>query len=148
MRARRDSPKSQYSFPLHHDTLLTRVASHLPFIVVVEDDPGTQKALARLLRVAGFDPVIYSSAEEFLGATLPRPPACLVLDVHLGVLSGLELLRQLRADGSQLPVIMMTAHDDRRVVQEAHRNGCLAFLQKEADGETLLALLRSLPAES
>ena len=113
-------------------------------IVIVDDDPATQKALWRMLGAAGFEAVVYSSAEEFLDSTLPRVPACLVLDVHLGAMSGLELQRRLRANGSRLPVIVMTAFDDARVRAEAHRNGCLAYLPKESDGEELLALLRSL----
>jgi FixJ family two-component response regulator len=115
-------------------------------VIIIEDDRATQKALGRMLRAGGFDTVMYSSAEEFLESPPPCLPTCLVVDVHLGAMSGLDLQRRLKADGSRLPIIVMTAFDDARVRAEAHRNGCFGYVPKESDGEVLLALLRSLPA--
>lgn len=113
-------------------------------VVIVEDDPGTQKALERVLRAGGFETEAYHSAEAFL-ATSPRArPLCLVLDVHLGGMSGLELQRLLRTGGSSVPVVIMTAFDDARVQEQARREGCLAYLPKESDAEELLDILRSL----
>jgi len=116
-----------------------------PVIVVVEDDLSTQKALGRLLRASGFETVMFSSAEAFLDATPPPEPMCLVLDVHLGAMSGLDLQRHLKACGSDLPIIVMTAFADDRVRAEAYRNGCFAFLPKESAGEDLIALIKSVP---
>lgn len=98
-----------------------------------------------MLSAAGFETRMYSSAEEFLESTPPRLVACLLVDVQLGAMSGLDLQRRLKADGSRLPVIVMTAFDDARVRAEANRNGCFGYVPKESDGEALLALLRSLP---
>jgi FixJ family two-component response regulator len=114
-------------------------------VIVIEDDPATQKALGRMLRAGGFQTLMYGSAEEFLESPPPGLPTCLLVDVHLGAMSGLDLQRRLKADGSRLPIIVMTAFDDARVRAEAHRNGCFGYVPKESDGEVLLALLRSLP---
>jgi FixJ family two-component response regulator len=116
----------------------------MPLVVVVEDDPASQKTLARVLRAGGYEPAIYSSAEEFLA----RPPASsalgLLLDLHLGGMSGLELQRRLRDDGSTLPVIIITAFDDARSRERAERLGCVAYLRKPCEAETILGLLRDL----
>lgn len=122
-----------------------RVAvAYLPQVVVVEDDSATLKALGRVLRAGGFEPVPYRSAEEFLASPPLRLPVCLVLDIKLGGMSGLDLQRHLRAMGSSLPVIVMTAVDDDRVREESYQLGCTAYLSKESDGEILLDLIRSL----
>jgi FixJ family two-component response regulator len=120
---------------------MSREAS--PLVVVVEDDPATLKALGRVLRAGGFDTATYSSAEAFLDAPPARAPACLLLDNHLGGMSGLDLQRNLRARGSTVPVIVMTAVDDRRIRNEAYRIGCAGCLDKGDDIDVLLKLLRS-----
>ena len=81
-------------------------------IVVVEDDPGMRTALGRLLTAGGYSPVSFGSAEEFLAASPRDRPACFVLDIHLGAMSGLDLQRLLRVGGCTVPVILMTAFDD------------------------------------
>src|SRR5262245_6358725 len=119
------------------------LAATMQTVAVVEDDPATQKTLARVLRAGGYDAAVYESAEAFLSA----PPAAaigLLLDVHLGGMSGLELQRRLRHEGSTLPVIIITAHDDARIQDQAERLGCLAYLRKPCEAETILALLRDL----
>jgi FixJ family two-component response regulator len=116
----------------------------MPLVVVVEDDPASRKTLARVLRAGGYEPAVYSSAEEFLA----HPPASsaigLLLDVHLGGMSGLDLQRRLRDDGSTLPVIIITAFDDARSRERAERLGCFAYLRKPCEAETILGLLRDL----
>ena len=121
------------------------MATHLPpLVVVIEDDLATLKALGRVLRAGGLDAAMYSRAEEFLAAPPERPPKCLVIDLHHGDLSGLDLQRQLKAIGSAVPVIVMTAFDDPRVRAEAYRIGCVAYLDKGSDIEELLAVVHSL----
>ena len=122
------------------------MAMPAPLIVVVEDDLPTLKALGRVLRAAGFDTAMYSSAEAYLASPPVRNAHCLLLDIHLGGMSGLDLQRHLRAHGSRLPVIVMTAFDDERVRDEANRMGCAGYLDKAADIDVLLGLIRSFPA--
>ena len=122
----------------------TSSGSATPTVVLVEDDAASRTALARVLRAAGFDTTTFESAEAFLAA-LPRiAPICCVLDIQLGGMSGLDLQRTLRDEGSKVPVIIMTSFDEPRLRTQAFRDGCLEFLSKEADAGQLLALLRSL----
>jgi FixJ family two-component response regulator len=114
-----------------------------PLIVVVEDDLATLKALGRVLRAIGFEAATYSSAEDFLESPPARRPACLVLDIQLGGMSGLQLQRELNARGSTVPVVVMTAFDDERIRDEAYENGCAGYLDKVADIDELLVLIRS-----
>lgn len=122
----------------------------LPLVIVVEDDPASRKSLGRVLRLGGFDAVMYASAEEFLGATHesfssgPSGPVAMLLDLQLPGLSGLDLQRRLRREGSRLPIIVITANAHAGIREEVERIGCLAYLQKPCDGRTILALLRSL----
>jgi FixJ family two-component response regulator len=116
----------------------------LPQVAVIEDDLATRKALGRILRAGGFEPLSYSSAEEFLASPPERLPACLVLDIGLGGMSGLDLQRRLKALGSTLSVIIMTGLDDAEVRAEAYQLGCVAYLSKESDEELLLGLIRSI----
>jgi len=114
-----------------------------PLVVVIEDDSATLKALGRVLRTGGFEALPYRSAEEFLASPPTRPPACLLLDVHLAGMSGLDLQRELKARGSTIPVIVMTAFDEDRVRDEARRIGCVAYLDKVADIDGVLDLIKT-----
>jgi FixJ family two-component response regulator len=116
----------------------------MPLVAVVEDDPASQKTLARVLRAGGYEAALYASAEEFLSSPPPSSPIGLLLDVHLGGMSGLDLQRRLRNEGSTIPVIIITAFDDARSREQAERIGCVAYLRKPCEAETILALLRRL----
>ena len=115
-----------------------------PLVAVVEDDPDAQKTLARVLRTGGYEAALYESAEEFLSCPPTSSPIGLLLDVHLTGMSGLDLHRRLRDAGSTIPVIIITALDDLRSREQAERLGCVAYLRKPCEAETILALLRRL----
>ena len=115
-----------------------------PLVAVVEDDPASQKTLARVLRAGGYEAALYASAEEFLSSPPQSSPIGLLLDVHLSGMSGLDLQRRLRNEGSTIPVIIITAFDDARSREQAERVGCVAYLRKPCEAETILALLRRL----
>jgi FixJ family two-component response regulator len=116
----------------------------MPLVVVIEDDLASQKTLARVLRAGGFESVVYGSAEDFLASPPERQAIGMLLDVHLGGMSGLELQRKLRKEGSTLPVIIITAFDDARGREQAERLGCVAYLRKPCEATTILSLLRDL----
>jgi FixJ family two-component response regulator len=107
-------------------------------VAVVDDDESFASALERRLRASGFEVHTYPSAEAFLApATLPQPD-CLVLDIHLGGMSGLDLRRRLRKLGALTPVIFVTAHDTPGVREEANTAGCSAYFPKPVRGQLLV----------
>jgi FixJ family two-component response regulator len=115
-----------------------------PLVVVVEDDPASRKTLVRVLLAGGFEAAMHASAEDFL-ASPPAPGAIgLLLDLHLGGMSGIELQRRLRDSGSTLPIVIVTAFDDAHSRRQAEQLGCVAFLNKPCEAETILRVLRSL----
>ena len=109
-------------------------------IGVVEDDPSFLRALRRLLSGAGFSVATFASAEEFLTSESAEATACLVLDVHLGGMSGFDLQQQLAVAGRGIPTIFITAHDDS-VTRERARSG-VAYLRKPFREEALVAAIR------
>jgi len=112
------------------------------YVAVVDDDESLGRSLGRLLRAAGYQPVIYPSAEAFI-ADAKRPGFdCLVLDVQMGGMSGLELSRRLASSGSTTPVVFITAHDDPNERAEALRILGAAYLRKNEPAETVLAAIR------
>jgi FixJ family two-component response regulator len=107
-------------------------------IVLIDDDESVRKALGRLLRAAGWDVAAFGSAEEYLQAAGPESPACLILDIHLPGLSGLELQERLLAEGRHPPVVFITAYHDEDARAAALRAGAVAFLQKPFEEQALL----------
>jgi len=122
---------------------LAGTAMPTPLVAVVEDDPSSRTSLGRVLRAGGFETAIYASAEEFLSSP-PAAPICLLLDIQLGGLSGLDLQRRLKARGSSVPFIAITAFDDEHTREEAEALGCVAYLRKPCEGHTIVELIRSL----
>ena len=112
------------------------MSSHL--VAVVDDDASVRRALTRLLQSADLRVLAYASAIEFLDTGLSSAPDCMILDIHLGGMSGLELLSRLRELGHNLPVLIITAHDDAQTREAAARGGCAAYLRKPLDAKVLL----------
>jgi len=107
-------------------------------IAVVDDDSSTLDAIGLLLDAHGFASLIFDSAEAFLGRDPAEQVDCLLLDIHLGGLSGIGLRRRLAASGSTLPVIFMTALDDAATRGQALGAGCVAYLQKPVRARQLM----------
>jgi FixJ family two-component response regulator len=112
-------------------------------VAVVEDDPSMLKSIERLLKAHDFQPVTFTSAEAFLQAAAATTAACLVLDLHLGGMSGIELRRQLTASGSNLPVVFMSAADDESVRQKAVEAGCVAYFHKPFSAHYLICAVNN-----
>ena len=99
-------------------------------VAVVEDDPSMRRSVERLLNAHGFATEGYSSAETFLHGDTKNRIGCLVLDIHLNGMSGIELRHRLKDAGSSLPVIFITAVDDKALELEGTQAGCVAYLHK------------------
>jgi FixJ family two-component response regulator len=116
-------------------------------VAVIDDDESFCRSVRRWLRAATFRSAIYHSAEEFLADADNRRFGCLLVDIQLGGMSGLEMHRKLIASGNRTPVIFITAYDDPSAVVEALELGCAAFFRKTVDGAELLQAIGSvLPA--
>lgn len=107
-------------------------------IVVVDDDASLRDALKRLLRSADFSADAFSSAEDFLSSDRFRSTACLILDVRMPGMSGMELQERLIASGHVVPIVFMSAHGDDQVRSLALARGAIDFLQKPFSDEALL----------
>jgi FixJ family two-component response regulator len=108
------------------------------YLAVIDDDESFSRSLARLLRAARYQPVTYGSAEAFLADTKHPRFDCLLLDIALSGISGLELARRLAAVGSTTPIIYVSAHDDPKTREEARSTGCVAFVSKIEPTDALL----------
>ena len=117
------------------------MAGASPWIAVVDDDPSVLKALRRLLRTRDFQVRTYESARAFL-ATLPdQLPACLVLDLQMPEMSGLELHQHLTLKGINIPTIIITAHDDSELRRRCESVGTAAYLLKPLNDTPLFAAI-------
>jgi FixJ family two-component response regulator len=113
-------------------------------VAVVDDDDSLCRSLGRLLRAAGIQPVTYRSAEAFLADDKRPRFDCLVLDVQLGGMSGIELGRRLVAEGGHAPFIFISAFDDPQTRSDAEASGCAACFRKTDAGADVLAAIRRL----
>ena len=113
-------------------------------IAVVEDNPSMLQGLNRLLSAHGFRVQTFTSAELFLDDIANCEAECLLLDVHLGGISGVDLKRRLASSGRNLPVIFMTAIDDEATRLEALDVGCVAYLKKPFLAKLLLDAINAV----
>jgi FixJ family two-component response regulator len=110
-----------------------------PFTVsVVDDDESVRKALKRLLRAHGYDVMTYESAEDFLLSDAVRTEGCILLDIRLPGMSGLDLYEKLASSGATHPVIFMTAHDTPQWQERAAKMHAVAYLRKPFDQQSLI----------
>jgi FixJ family two-component response regulator len=108
------------------------------YVAVVDDDESLCRSFSRLLRIAGFQAISYASAEAYLEDTKRPRFDCLVLDVQLEGMSGLELSHRLSAAHDSTPVIFITAHDNPEVRAEAEASGCAGYFRKTDPGALVL----------
>jgi FixJ family two-component response regulator len=114
------------------------VTEEKPVVYVVDDDPSVRKALERLLRSAGHDAKPFASAHEFLDFSHPDAPGCLVLDIKMPKLNGLELQDRLADKGISFPIIFITGHGTVPSSVKAFKAGAMDFLQKPFEDKELL----------
>jgi FixJ family two-component response regulator len=109
-----------------------------PIVFVVDDDISVRESLESLIRVAGWQPQVFASAQEFLAQPRALVPSCLVLDVSLPDLNGLELQKRVAADRSNMPVIFITGYGDVPMTVKAMKAGAVEFLTKPFSDDVLL----------
>ena len=113
-----------------------------PTVFIVDDDEAMRDSLVWLLESEGFAVVAYASAEDYLAAFDPERPGCLVLDLRMPGMSGLELIERLEGFRSRLPVIFITGHGDVPMAVAALKKGAVDFLEKPFNDQALVALIR------
>jgi FixJ family two-component response regulator len=114
-----------------------------PTVFIVDDDPAVLKGLSRLLRSAGFTVETFPSSQDFLNHYVPNTPGCLVLDVAMPGLNGLELQKALAAKGHAIPIIFLTGHGDIPMSVQAMKRGAADFLTKPVNDDNLLTAVHA-----
>ena len=112
-------------------------------MAVIEDDDSYRGAIQRLLRSAGVSVQSFASAEDFLSSGRQHETGCLITDIRMPGMSGLELQAQLNAERCRIPIIFITAHGDEKMRLQARREGAVEFLSKPFDNEVLLDNVRA-----
>src|ERR1700751_6297707 len=112
-------------------------------IAIIDDDEAMQDSLRDLMEAAGLVARCFGSAEEFLESDLHRKAGCLILDIRMPRMSGLQLQARLKEEGCNVPIIFITAHGDARMRIRAMREGAVEFLSKPFDHHLLLNRVRS-----
>lgn len=113
-----------------------------PIVFVVDDDVSVRESLEALIRCEGWQPETFASAEEFLSRPRALAPSCLVLDVSLPDLNGLELQKRIAGDRTDMPIIFITGHGDVPMTVRAMKAGAVEFLTKPFGDEVLLSAIR------
>ena len=108
------------------------------FIAIVDDDRSVQIALQDLVESEGLSTLCFGSAEQFLDSGAQHKAACLIADIRMPGMSGLELQTKLKAERCRIPIIFITAHGDAKMQSQAMRDGAVKFLAKPFDNRVLL----------
>ena len=116
----------------------------IPIIAAVDDDFRIRESIASLLESAGYAPLVFSSAEEFLQSGSLTTATCVITDVRMSGMDGVELQRRIKLERPTLPVILISAHHDAAVRQTAIDEGAVDVLYKPFDGGNLLAIIQSV----
>ncbi len=118
--------------------------SHNKTVYVIDDDPAMRDSLDFLLAAAGFDVRVFDSASSFLSVQADLSFGCVVSDIRMPGLDGMDLLRRLRTSSSPLPVIVMTGHGDIPLAVEAIKLGAIDFIEKPFEDERLIEILQTV----
>lgn len=119
-----------------------------PLIRIVDDEERMRESLAFMLKHEGFECCVYPTAESFLKGDTPSRPGCLLLDVQMDGMTGLELQEEMIRRGITLPIVFLSAHGDLDMAVDAMRRGACAFIQKTADRARLLQAIVDAMAKS
>lgn len=115
----------------------------IPIVAAVDDDFRVRESIESLLESAGYAPAVFSSAEEFLGSGMLAAATCVITDVRMPGMDGIELQRRIKRERPTLPVILMSAHHNAEIRKTAIDQGAVDFLYKPFDGTDLLKTIQS-----
>jgi FixJ family two-component response regulator len=127
--------------PGHSQVMAAQATARV--VAIVDDDDLMRSALQGLLKAVGLPARVFASAEEFLQSGQQHEAACLIADIRMSGMSGLEMQAQLNADNCRIPTIFITAHGDARMRMQALRAGAVEFLAKPFDNHVLLESVRA-----
>jgi FixJ family two-component response regulator len=118
------------------------VPADAPIVIGVDDDFRVRESIESLVESAGYAPVLFSSAEEFLKSGMLKGATCLITDVRMPGMDGIELQRRIRLDRPKLPVIFISGHNDDEIRRKALDGGAVDFLYKPFDAADLLEVIQ------
>src|SRR5580700_8805543 len=127
---------------LGHEVRSSRMSDGTPIVFVVDDDVSVRESLELLIRCQGWHPEIFASAQEFLSRPRVLVPSCLILDVSLPGLNGLDLQKRIATDRTEMPIIFITGHGDIPMSVQAMKAGAVEFLTKPFGDDVLLSSIR------
>lgn len=119
-----------------------RMSTATPLVFIVDDDVSVRESLELMIRCEGWQPETFASAQDFLDYPRALVPSCLVLDISLPGLNGLELQKQIAAERAEMPIIFITGHRDVPMTVQAMKAGAVEFLTKPFNDEALLSAVR------
>jgi FixJ family two-component response regulator len=122
--------------------LRTMANKVIPIVAAIDDDSRVRESLASLLESAGYAPLVFSSAEEFLGSGTLAAATCVITDVRMPGMDGIELQRRIRLERPTLPVILISAHYNAEIRQKAMDEGAVDVLYKPFDAADLLKIVQ------
>jgi FixJ family two-component response regulator len=126
-----------------HEVGSSRMSDGTPIVFVVDDDVSVRESLELLIRCEGWQPEVFASAQEFLSRPRVLVPSCLILDVSLPGLNGLDLQKRIASDRIDMPIIFITGHGDIPMSVQAMKAGAIEFLTKPFGDEVLLSAIRN-----
>src|ERR1700689_3392475 len=135
--------KTSFARSLGHAVQSSPVPTARPIVFVVDDDVSVREALELLIRKLGWQPEIFASAQEFLDRPRSLVPSCLVLDVSLPGLTGLELQKRIAVERTDIPIIFVSGHADVPTTVQAMKAGAVEFLIKPFSDDVLLSAIRA-----
>jgi len=130
------------TYALGHEVGPSPMSDGTPIVFVVDDDVSVRESLELLIRCEGWQPEIFASAQEFLSLSRVLVPSCLILDVSLPGLNGLDLQKRIASDRIDMPIIFITGHGDIPMSVQAMKAGAIEFLTKPFGNDVLLSAIR------
>jgi FixJ family two-component response regulator len=124
------------------------VSAPIHVVVVVDDDFRIRESLESLIESAGYEPVVFSSAEEFLQSGSLTAATCVITDVRMPGMDGIELQRRIRLERPDLPIIFISAHNRPEIQHKALDDGAVGFLYKPFNGADLLEVIQTALAKA
>jgi FixJ family two-component response regulator len=139
----RQEDKMNLAYALGHEVGSSPMLDAIPIVFVVDDDVSVRESLELLIRCEGWQPELFASAQEFLSRPRVLVPSCLILDISLPGLNGLDLQKRIASDRIDMPIIFITGHGDIPMSVQAMKAGAVEFLTKPFGNDVLVSAIRN-----